>query len=551
MNNDESTVSNFIHDIIDADLASGKRTEVVTRFPPEPNGYLHIGHAKAICLDFGTAAKYGGRCHLRFDDTNPEAEDEEYVSAIKEDVKWLGFDWGEHLYWASDYFDTMYEYAVRLINKGKAYVCDLPQEEFKNYRGIPTEPGTEPPGRNRSIEENMALFEKMKNGEFADGACVLRAKIDMASPNLHMRDPALYRIKRATHHNTGDTWCIYPMYDFAHCIEDSIEGVTHSMCTLEFEVHRPLYDWILQTLEVFQPQQIEFSRLNLTYTVMSKRKLLELVKEKLVNGWNAPRMPTICGMRRRGFTAEAIRKLCGLVGCTKFESITEVELLESCVRDDLNENSLRAMAVVDPLKVVIENYPADLVEEFEVPNHPQKEEAGKRTIPFSRELWIEHDDYMDEAPNKFKGFTIGREVRLRGAYLATCTEVIKDATGNPIELRCTYDPDTKGGSAPDGRKVKSTIHWVSAKHAVDAEVRLYERLFTVENPLGDKEKDFKEFLNPESLEVITAKLEPALTKAQPGDRFQFERVGYFCADLDTTAEAPVFNRTFTLRSARM
>ena len=550
MINDENTTSNFIHDIIDADLASGKRTEVVTRFPPEPNGYLHIGHAKAICLDFGTAEKYGGRCHLRFDDTNPEAEDEEYVNAIKEDVKWLGFDWGEHLYWASDYFDTMYEYAVRLINKGKAYVCDLPQEEFKNYRGIPTEPGTEPPGRNRSIEENLALFEKMKNGELADGACVLRAKIDMASPNLHMRDPALYRIKRATHHNTGDTWCIYPMYDFAHCIEDSIEGVTHSMCTLEFEVHRPLYDWILQTLEVFQPQQIEFSRLNLTYTVMSKRKLLELVKEKLVNGWDDPRMPTICGMRRRGFTAEAIRKLCGLVGCTKFESITEVELLESCVRDDLNENSLRAMAVVDPIKVVVENYPADLVEEFEVPNHPQKEELGMRTVPFSRELWIERDDYMDDAPNKYKRFTVGREVRLRGAYLATCTGVEKDAAGNVVELHVTYDPDTKGGSAPDGRKVGGTIHWVSAKHAVDAEVRLYDRLFTVENPLGDKEKDFKEFLNPESLEVITAKLEPALAKAKPGDRFQFERIGYFCADLDHTESTPVFNRTFTLRGTK-
>jgi glutaminyl-tRNA synthetase len=543
--------TNFIHDIIDADLASGKRTEVVTRFPPEPNGYLHIGHAKAICLDFGTAEKYGGRCHLRFDDTNPEAEDEEYVNAIKEDVKWLGFDWGENLYWASAYFDTMYDYAGRLIKKDKAYVCKLTQDEFKDYRGIPTEPGKEPPGRNLSIEENLERFEKMKNGEFDDGACVLRAKIDMASPNLHLRDPALYRIKRATHHTTGDKWCIYPMYDFAHCIEDSIEGVTHSMCTLEFEVHRPLYDWILETLDVFQPQQIEFSRLNLTYTVMSKRKLLELVNENLVNGWDDPRMPTLSGMRRRGFSPESIRKLCGIVGCTKFESITEVELLESCVRDDLNENSPRAMAVVDPIKVIIENYPDDLVEEFEVPNHPKKEEMGKRTVPFSRELWIEASDYIDTPPNnKFKGFTIGREVRLRGAYLATCTAVEKDSDGNVVELRCTYDPESKGGSAPDGRKVKGTIHWVSAKHAVDTEVRLYDRLFTEENPLGNKDADFKDFLNPDSLEIITAKLEPGLAQAKPGTKFQFERIGYFCADLDHTEEKPVFNRTLTLRAPK-
>jgi glutaminyl-tRNA synthetase len=551
MSNAETTTSNFIHDIIDSDLASGKRSEVVTRFPPEPNGYLHIGHAKAICLDFGTAEKYAGRCHLRFDDTNPEAEDEEYVRAIQEDIKWLGFDWGDHVYWASNYFDTMYDYAVRLIKKGKAYVCELTQDEFKDHRGIPTETGKEPPGRDRSVEENLALFEKMKNGEFEDGACVLRAKIDMSSPNLHLRDPAIYRIKRATHHNTGDKWCIYPMYDFAHCIEDSIEGITHSMCTLEFEVHRPLYDWILQELEVFQPQQIEFAKLNLTYTVMSKRRLLQLVNDNLVNGWDDPRMPTLCGMRRRGFTAEAIRKLCSIVGCTKFESITEVELLESCVRDDLNENSLRAMAVVDPIKVVIENYPEDLAEEFEVANHPQKEEEGKRNVPFSRELWIERTDYMDDAPNKFRGFTIGREVRLRGAYLATCNTVEKDADGNVIELRCTYDPETKGGSAPDGRKVRSTIHWVSARHAVDAEVRLYDHLYTVENPLGDKEKDFKDFINPDSLQTITAKLEPGLCLAQPGDRFQFERVGYFCADLDTTEEAPVFNRTLTLRAPKM
>jgi glutaminyl-tRNA synthetase len=547
---EETNTSNFIHDIIDADLASGKRTEVVTRFPPEPNGYLHIGHAKAICLDFGTAEKYNGRCHLRFDDTNPAAEDEEYVQAIQEDIKWLGFDWGDHVYWASNYFDAMYDYAVRLIKKGKAYVCELTQDEFKDYRGVPTEPGKEPPGRDRSVEENLELFEKMKTGGFEDGSFVLRAQIDMTSPNLHLRDPALYRIKRATHHNTGDKWCIYPMYDFAHCIEDSIEGVTHSMCTLEFEVHRPLYDWILQELEVFQPQQIEFSRLNLTYTVMSKRKLLELVDEKRVQGWDDPRLPTLCGMRRRGYTPEAIRNLCSIVGATKVESISEVELLESCVRDDLNENSRRAMAVVDPIKVIIGNFPVDRDEEFEVPNHPKKEELGTRTIPFSRELWIERTDYMDDAPNKFKGFTLGREVRLRGAYLATCDSVEKDDEGNVVELHCTYDPETKGGSAPDGRKVRSTIHWVSAKHAVDTEIRLYDRLFTEENPLGNKEVDYKEFLNPDSLEIITAKLEPGLAQAEPGDRFQFERVGYFCADLDHTPEKPVFNRTLTLRAPR-
>ncbi len=547
---EEIQTTNFIHDIIDADLDSGKSTEVVTRFPPEPNGYLHIGHAKAICLDFGTAEKYNGKCHLRFDDTNPEAEDEEYVQAIQEDIKWLGFDWGENLFWASNYFDTMYDYAVRLIKKGKAYVCDLPQDEFKDYRGVPTRPGKEPPGRDRSVEENLELFEKMKNGGFEDGACVLRAKIDMASPNLHLRDPAIYRIKRATHHNTGDKWCIYPMYDFAHCIEDSIEGITHSMCTLEFEVHRPLYDWILEELDVFRSRQYEFSKLNLTYIVLSKRRLLQLVNEGRVTGWDDPRMPTLCGMRRRGFTAEAIKKLCAIVGCTKYESISEIELFESIVRDDLNENSRRAMAVVDPIKVVIENYPAALEEEFELPNHPQKEEEGTRNVPFSKELWVERTDYMDDAPNKFRGFTVGREVRLRGAYLATCTDVEKDADGNVVSLTCTYDPETKGGNAPDGRKVRSTLHWVSARHAVDAEVRLYERLYTVENPMADKERDFKDFLNPDSLEVITAKLEPGLAKAEAGDRFQFERVGYFCADKDTTEDALVFNRTLTLRAPK-
>ncbi len=547
---EEIKTTNFIHDIIDADLAAGKHQEIITRFPPEPNGYLHIGHAKAITLDFGTAEKYGGRCHLRMDDTNPEAEDDEYVRAIQEDIKWLGYDWGGHLYWASNYFDTMYEYAVRLIKKGKAYICELTSEEFKEYRGVPTRPGKEPPGRNRSAEENIDLFERMKNGEFKDGTYVLRARIDMTSPNLHLRDPAIYRIKHATHHNTGDKWCIYPMYDFAHCIEDSIEGVTHSMCTMEFEVHRPLYDWILEELDVFRSRQYEFSKLNLTYVVLSKRRLLQLVNEGLVSGWDDPRMPTLCGMRRRGFTPEAIKKLCAIVGCTKFEGITEIEQFESIVRDDLNENSLRAMGIVDPIKLVIENYPEDLTEEFEVPNHPKKEELGTRKVPFSREIWIERTDYMDDAPNKFKGFTVGREVRLRSAYLVTCNSVEKDANGNVTVLRCTYDPETKGGSAPDGRKVGSTIHWVSAKHAVDAEVRLYDRLYTVENPLADKEKDFKDFLNPDSLEVITAKLEPMLAEANPGARYQFERVGYFCADKDHTPESPIFNRTLTLRAPR-
>jgi len=541
---------NFIHDIIEEDLKSGRLTEIVTRFPPEPNGYLHIGHAKAICLDFGTALKYGGRCHLRFDDTNPEAEDEEYVQAIQEDIKWLGFDWGEHLYWASDYFEKMYEYAVQLIKMGKAYVCDLSQEEFKEYRGVPTEPGREPPGRNRSVEENLRLFEKMKNGEFEDAACVLRAKIDMASPNLHMRDPAIYRIKHATHHNTGDKWCIYPMYDFAHCIEDSIEGITHSLCTLEFEVHRPLYDWFLEQLGIYHPRQIEFARLNLSYTVMSKRKLLELVREHHVNGWDDPRMPTLCGMRRRGFTPEAIRKFCSIIGVTKVESLTEVELLESCVRDDLNERAPRALAVLDPIRLIIENYPEDKEEMFELPNHPQKKEMGTRKVPFCRELWIERTDYMDDAPNKFKRFTIGREVRLRGAYLATCTGVQKDANGRVVSITCTYDPASRGGSAPDGRKVRGTIHWVSARHAVDAEIRLYDRLFNHENPGAIKNADFKDFLNPDSLKVITGKIEPGLANAKAGDKFQFERIGYFCVDPDSTREKPVFNRTLTLRAPR-
>jgi len=542
-----ASIGNFIHDIIDADLASGKHTEIVTRFPPEPNGYLHIGHAKAICLDFGTALKYDGCCHLRFDDTNPTAEDPEYVEAIKEDVRWLGFDWGENLFWASDYFEKMYEYAVELIKLGKAYVCHLSVEEFKEYRGVPTEPGKEPEGRNRSVEENLELFEKMKAGGFEDGAYVLRAKIDMASPNLHLRDPAIYRIKHAEHHNTGSKWCIYPMYDFAHCIEDSIEGITHSLCTLEFEVHRPLYDWILETLGATRPQQIEFARLNLTYTVMSKRKLLELVNEKLVSGWDDPRMPTLCGMRRRGYPAESIRNFCTEIGVTKTESVSDVALLEHHVRDVLNENAPRRMAVLDPLKVVITNYDKEKVEIFELPNHPQKEEMGTRSVPFTRELYIERDDYLEDANRKYKRFTIGREVRLRGVYLATCNEAIQDADGNVPDLRCTIDPDSKGGSAPDGRKVKGTIHWVSATEGVEANVHLYDRLFKVENPAAE-ETDFKELLHPDSLKTGTGILEPAAI-AEAGTTFQFERVGYFCIDPDSTADAPVINRTVGLRDS--
>lgn len=541
-------LNNFIHEIIDADLADGKHEEIVTRFPPEPNGYLHIGHAKAICLDFGTALKYNGRCHLRFDDTNPTAEDTEYVDAIKEDVRWLGFDWGEHLYWASDYFEKMYEYAVELIKLGKAYVCGLPQDDFKDYRGVPNTPGKEPPCRNRSIEKNLELFERMKNGEFEDGAYVLRAKIDMASPNLHMRDPAIYRIKHASHHNTGDTWCIYPMYDFAHCLEDAIEGVTHSLCTLEFEVHRPLYDWILETLETpARPRQIEFARLNLTYTVMSKRKLLELVREGLVSGWDDPRMPTLCGMRRRGYPAAALRNFCTEIGITKYESLTDFALLEHHVRDVLNETAPRRMAVLDPLKIVITNYPEDGRDTFELPNHPNNEEMGTRTVPFTRELYIERSDYMEDAPNKFKRFTVGREVRLRGAYLATCNEAVKDAEGNVIELHCTVDPESRGGSAPDGRKVKGTIHWVSAAEGTRIDVNLYDRLFCSENPAAE-ETDFKELLNPDSLSKVTGIAEPAVA-AEPGAICQFERIGYFCADKESSPDKPVFNRTATLRDS--
>ncbi len=550
---EETTSNNFIRTIIDSDLESGKHSSIVTRFPPEPNGYLHIGHAKSICLNFGLAHDYKGTCHLRFDDTNPSAEDVEYVDSIIEDVKWLGFDWGGHLYYASSYFDKMYSYAEFLIKKGKAYVCPLSPEEFKEYRGVPTRPGKEPPSRNRSVEENLDLYRRMKAGEFADGQYVLRAKIDMASPNLHMRDPAIYRIRHAHHHSTGDRWCIYPMYDFAHCIEDSIEGITHSICTLEFEVHRPLYDWILDELEVeCHPQQIEFARLNMTYTVMSKRKLLELVRDGYVSGWDDPRMPTVSGLRRRGYTASSIREFCRKIGVTKVESLSDIALLEHGIRDELNQTAPRAMAVMDPLKLIITNYPEDRVEMLEGINNPQDETAGTREVPFSRELYIERGDFREEAPRKFYRLKPGQEVRLRYGYLVTCTGFKKDeATGEISEVYCTYDPETKGGNAPDGRKVRGTIHWVSAAHAGDVEVRLFDRLFNCERPDDVPEGgDFKDNLNPDSLKVIRAKVEPILTHAASGKRFQFERTGYFIVDhKDSKPEQPVFNRIVPLRDS--
>jgi glutaminyl-tRNA synthetase len=544
----DPNVSNFIRNIIDEDLASGKHTTVVTRFPPEPNGYLHIGHAKSICLNFGLARDYGGRCHLRFDDTNPVKEEEEYMESIKEDVRWLGFDWGEHLYHASDYFEQLYEFAVKLIKKGKAYVCHLSQDEIREYRGTLTEPGRESPYRNRSVEENLDLFERMRKGEFADGECVLRAKIDMASPNVVMRDPILYRIRHVSHPRTGDRWCIYPMYDFTHCLSDALEGITHSICTLEFENNRPLYEWILE--EVFDgphPQQIEFARLNLSYTVMSKRKLLRLVEEGIVSGWDDPRMPTIAGLRRRGFTPEAIRDFCDRIGVAKANSVVDYALLEHCLREDLNQRAERTMAVLRPLKVVITNYPEGQVEYLEAVNNPQDPSAGTRQIPFAREIYIEQDDFAEDPPKGFFRLAPGREVRLRFAYFITCTDVIKDEAGNIIEVHCTYDPETKGGTAPDGRKVKGTIHWVSVEHSLPAEVRLYDHLFTKEDP---NEGDLSENVNPNSLEVLTdARVEPRMQAAKPLERFQFERVGYFCVDPDTTAGRLVFNRTVPLRDS--
>jgi len=554
---DDSTSRHFIREIIENDLKAGKNDgKVITRFPPEPNGYLHIGHAKSICMNFGLAADFGGRCHLRFDDTNPETEDVEYVESIQEDIRWLGFDWGKHLHYASDYYEQLYQFAIQLIQAGKAYICTLSTEEFKAYRGVPTAPGKESPGRNRAIAENLDLFKRMRAGEFEEGTYVLRAKIDMASPNLHLRDPVIYRINKTPHHRTGTQWPIYPMYDFAHCLSDSIEGITHSICTLEFEVHRPLYDWILdQLMAPCHPRQIEFARLNLTYTIMSKRKLQELVAAKVVSGWDDPRMPTLAGMRRRGYTPEGIREFCRRVGVTKVNSLSDVALLEHCIRDDLNKRSLRVMGVLNPLRVVIDNYPEGQEETFEAQNNPEdpgtdnSAGAGTRRVPFSRVLFIERDDFMENPPKKFFRLAPGREVRLRNACFIKCERVVKDpATGAIVELHCTYDPQTRGGNAPDGRKVKATLHWVSVAHALEAEVRLYDRLFNKENPADESDgMDFKEHLNPDSLKITTAYVEPSLKDAQSGNRYQFERIGYFCVDPESTAAKLIFNRTITLQ----
>jgi glutaminyl-tRNA synthetase len=540
----------FIRAIIAEDLRTGKHDRIFTRFPPEPNGFLHIGHAKSICLNFGIAEENDSVCHLRFDDTNPDRESTEYVEAIKNDVHWLGYDWGGHLYYASDYFDRLYGSAVRLIELGKAYVCHLSSDEIREQRGTLTEPGRESPYRNRSVAENLDLFERMKNGEFDEGSCVLRARINMASPNIILRDPVLYRILKTSHHRTGDRWCIYPMYDFTHCLSDMIEGITHSLCTLEFENNRALYDWVLDTLNTpCHPRQIEFARLNINFTVMSKRKLLQLVNEGRVNGWDDPRMLTISGLRRRGYTPASIRSFCDTIGIGKRESWIDMGVLENSVRDDLNENARRVMGVLRPLKVVITNYPDGRIEEVTALNHPKKPGMGTRTLPFSRELYIEADDFMEDPPKKYFRLGPGREVRLRYSYFITCREVVKNDRGEVVELRCTYDPETAGGSAPDGRKVKGTIHWVSAPHAFRAEIRLYDRLFTVEHPDMDRQKDFKEFLNPESLQVLdNCMLEPSLVEALPEDRFQFERQGYFCLDSrDSRPGRPVFNRIVTLR----
>jgi glutaminyl-tRNA synthetase len=550
MGTTEPVSKDFIREIIDEDIRTDKYNgRVHTRFPPEPNGYLHIGHAKSICLNFGIAAEYNGLCNLRFDDTNPAKEEEEYVKSIMDNVKWLGFSWDDRLFFASDYFLQMYEYAVQLIKKGKAYVDDLPADQISEYRGTLTQPGKNSPYRDRSIEENLDLFQRMRAGEFPDGQKVLRAKIDMAHPNLNMRDPVMYRILHASHHRTGDTWCIYPMYDWAHGLEDSIETITHSICTLEFENHRPLYDWFLDELGVYHPQQIEFARLNLTYTVMSKRLLLQLVEGKYVSGWDDPRLPTISGMRRRGYSPSAIRAFCKRIGVAKFNSIVDFEFLEHNIREDLNKTSPRLMGVLRPLKIVLENYPEDQTEDLEAVNNPEDPAAGTRKVSFSKTLYIEQDDFMEDPPKKYYRLAPGREVRLRYAYFITCKEVIKK-DGKPVELRCSYDPATKGGYAPDGRKVKSTIHWVSASHAIPAEIRLYDRLFTVDDPVSQKGVDFKEFLNPHSLEVLkNAQVEPGIASFQPFDRFQFERLGYFCIDPDTTKDVLVLNRTVELRDS--
>jgi len=543
--------SHFIKEAIEEDLRSGRFTYVRTRFPPEPNGYLHIGHAKAICIDFGMAEAFGGECNLRFDDTNPTKEDTEYVEAIKEDIRWLGFDWGDREYYASDYFEQLYEWAVELIKKGLAYVDDLSPEEIREYRGTLTEPGRESPYRNRSVEENLDLFRRMRDGEFPEGSRTLRAKIDMASGNINLRDPVMYRILHTPHHRTGDRWHIYPMYDFAHGQSDSIEGITHSLCDLAYEDHRPLYDWFLDALGIFHPRQIEFARLNLSYTILSKRYLKQMVEKGVVRGWDDPRMPTLRGMRRRGYPPEAIRDFIDRIGVSKNESLVDVALLEHCVRDNLNKTALRVMGVLDPLKVVITNYPEGQVEYLEAVNNPEDPSAGTRQIPFSRELYIEREDFREVPPPKYYRLAPGREVRLRYGYFIKCEEVVKDEQGNVVELRCTYDPATRGGYAPDGRKVQGTLHWVSAAHAVDAEVRWYDRLFTHPTPDDVEEgKSFLDYLNPDSLKIITGcKVEPSLANAPVGARYQFERKGYFCVDPDSTPGKPVFNLTVELRDA--
>ncbi len=545
--------ADFIREIIARDLKTGKHDFIRTRFPPEPNGYLHIGHAKSICLNFGVAEEFNGRCNLRFDDTNPSKEETEYVESIKTDVQWLGYDWEDREYYASDYFEQLYEFAVELIKIGKAYVCSLTPDEIRQYRGTLTEPGKSSPYRDRSVEENMNLFQGMKDGKFKEGEHVLRAKIDMTSPNINLRDPTIYRIKHVSHHRTGDKWCIYPMYDFTHCLSDALEGITHSLCTLEFENNRPLYDWFLDTLQTqCHPKQVEFARLNLNFTVLSKRRLIRLVEEGFVKGWDDPRMPTISGIRRRGYTPESIRHFCDRIGLAKRDSIVDMALLEYTIREDLNKRAPRVMGVLNPLKVVIENYPENQVEDLEAINNPEDNSMGTRMVPFSREIYIERDDFKENPPKKFFRLSPGREVRLRYAYYITCRDVIKNENGDVIELRCTYDPETRGGWSKDGRKVKGTLHWVSAMHSIGAEVRLYDRLFVVPNPLDRKEaKDFKEFINPNSLEILSnCRLEPCMKSADTHTRFQFERQGYFRMDSkDSLPERPVFNRIVTLRDA--